>query len=55
MLIIRLACEKDFTSFVPHQNEFAVKLGVDGVLKSYLSSNSTDDERSQGYLKGLFK
>lgn len=41
---------------MPYQNDFASKIGTtEGVLKSYSAANSSDDERSQGYLKSLFK
>lgn len=56
MHIIRLISTKDPTTFLPYQNDFAVKIGTtEGVLKAYAGANSGDDERSQGYLKSLFK
>ncbi len=42
---------------MPYQNDLALKMGIadGGVLKPYTSSNSSDDERSEGYLKSLLK
>lgn len=54
--IVRTICEKDFTSFMPYQNDFATKIGTsEGVLKAYTAPNVAADERSEGYLKSLFK
>jgi hypothetical protein len=41
---------------MPYQNDFATKIGTtEGVLKTYAASNANVDERSEGYLKSLFK
>lgn len=42
---------------MPYQNDLALKMGIadGGVLKPYTSANSSDDERSEGYLKSLLK
>ncbi len=41
---------------MPFVNDFATKIGTtEGILKPYSSANLAEDERSEGYLKGLFK
>lgn len=53
---IKLLCQKDFSHFISLQNDFCKKISLDGgILKAYSTSDKVSDERTEVFLKGLFK